>query len=64
MDRLRASKDHLQERLKSQDEIIQLERDLNKYRIVVTKVQALSFMNRILNRLPDDIKELPEAAKS
>lgn len=60
-DKLRNSKDHLQERFnKSQEEVIKLERELNSYRIAMTKVQALSFMDRLLNRLPEEIKQLPE----
>lgn len=65
MDRLRASKDHLQERYnKSQDEVIQLEKELSKFRIAITKVQSLSFMDRIFNRLPDDVKELNAAPEN
>lgn len=65
MDRLRTSKDHLQERYnKSQNEIIQLEKELSKYRVAITKVQGLSFMDRVFNRLPEDIKELNAAPEN
>lgn len=61
-DKLRNSKDHLQERFnKSQEEVIGLERELNSYRIAITKVQSLGFMDRLMNRLPDEIKQLPTA---
>lgn len=59
-DKLRNTKDHLQERFnKSQEEVIKLERELNSYRIAITKVQSLNFMDRLLNRLPEEIKQLP-----
>ena len=60
-DKLRNTKDHLQERFnKSQEEVIKLERESNTYRIAIAKIQSLSFMDRLLNRLPDEIKQLPE----
>lgn len=58
-DKLRNSKDHLQERFnKSQDEVIKLERELNSYRIAITKIQSLSFVERLLNKIPDEVKQL------
>ena len=59
MDRLRNKHDHLQERLnKSQEEIIHLERELTDYRLAISKVQNLGFMDRLLNKLPDEVKRL------
>jgi chromosome segregation ATPase len=58
-DRMRNSKDHLQERFnKSQEEIIVLERELSRYRVAINKIQSLSLFNRLFNRVPDDIKKL------
>jgi septation ring formation regulator EzrA len=58
-DKLRNKYDHLQERFnKSQEDVINLERELNAYRIAVNKIQSLSFMDRLFNRIPKDVKEL------
>jgi len=59
MDRLRNKHDFVQERLnKSQEEIIKLERELTNYRLIVSKIRNLSFMDRVLNKLPDEVKQL------
>lgn len=58
-DKLRTSKDHLQERFnKCQNEQIKLERENKAYLVAITKIQSLNFIRRLLNRIPEDIKQL------
>jgi predicted RNase H-like nuclease (RuvC/YqgF family) len=59
--KLRNKHDHLQERfIKSQAELNVLEREVSWLRVAVAKVQKMSLFERLLNRLPDEIKELEE----
>ena len=59
IDRLRNKYNFIQERLnKSQEEVIKLERELTSYRLVVSQIRNLSFMDRVLNKLPDEVKQL------
>lgn len=58
-DKLRNRYDHIQERfIKNQRELNTLERENSKLRVVVAKVQKLSLFERLLNRLPDEVKQL------
>lgn len=58
-DKLRSRYDHLQERLnKSQRELNMLERENSDLRVVVAKIEKMSFFERVLNRLPSEVKEL------
>ena len=51
--------DHLQERLnKSQRELNMLERENSDLRVVVAKIEKMSFLERVLNRLPSEMKQL------
>ena len=57
--KLRNNYDHLQERLnKSQRELNMLERENSDLRVVVAKIEKMSFLERVLNRLPSEMKEL------
>ena len=57
--KLRNKHDHLQERfIKSQAELNVLEREVSWLRVAVAKVQKMSLFERLMNRLPDEIKEL------
>ena len=58
-DKLRNKHDHLQERFnKSQNELNLLERENSDLRVVVAKVGKMSLWERVLNRLPGEVKEL------
>lgn len=58
-EKLRNKYDHLQERFnKSQKELNTLERENSGLRVVVAKVQKMSIIERILNRLPEEVKQL------
>ena len=58
-DKLRNKYDHLQERLnKSQNELNMLERETRKLHVVIAKIEKLSFFERVLNRLPSEVKQL------
>lgn len=62
-DKLRNKLDHLQERFnKSQDEVNLLQREIGHLRVAMTKVHGMSLFDRLLNRLPEEIKEI-EAPK-
>lgn len=58
-DKLRNNYDHLQARLnKSQKELNMLERETRKLHVVIAKIEKLSFFERVLNRLPEELKQL------
>lgn len=58
-DRLRNNYDHLQARFnKSQNDLNGLEREISDLRVVVAKIQKMSFFERVLNRLPSEVKQL------
>jgi DNA repair ATPase RecN len=58
-DKLRNKHDHLQERFnKSQGELNVLERENSQLRVVVAKIEKLSFFERVFNRLPSEVKQL------
>jgi chromosome segregation ATPase len=58
-DKLRNKHDHLQERFnKSQKELIILEREVTQLRVVVAKIEKMSLWERLINRLPSEVKEL------
>jgi ABC-type phosphate transport system auxiliary subunit len=58
-DKLRNRYDHLQERfIKGQKELNMLERDTRKLHVVLAKIEKLSFLERVLNRLPEEVKQL------
>jgi chemotaxis protein histidine kinase CheA len=57
--KLRNRYDHLQERFnKSQKDLNVLERETRKLHVVIAKIEKMSFMERILNRLPEEVKQL------
>ena len=59
MDKLRNKFDHLQERfIKGQKELNVLERENSDLRVVVAKIEKMSFFERVLNRLPSEVKQL------
>ena len=58
-DKLRNRYDHLQERFnKSQNELNISERENSQLRVVVAKIEKLSLWERVLNRLPSEVKQL------
>jgi predicted nuclease with TOPRIM domain len=58
---LRNNYDHLQARFnKSQEDLNNLEREISQLRVVVAKIEKLSFLERLFNRLPNEIKQLKE----
>lgn len=58
-DKLRNKFDHLQERFnKSQKELVISERENSNLRVTVAKIEKLSFWERLLNRLPEEVKQL------
>ena len=58
-EKLRNNYDHLQARFnKSQEELNTLERENSQLRVVVAKIEKLSFFERLFNRLPSEIKQL------
>ena len=58
-DKLRNNYDHLQARFnKSQKELNSLERNIIDLRVIVAKIQKMSFLERVLNRLPSEVKQL------
>lgn len=58
-DKLRNKHDHLQERFnKCHSELNTLERENSRLRMVVAKIEKLSFWERLLNRLPSEVKQL------
>jgi bisphosphoglycerate-dependent phosphoglycerate mutase len=57
--KLRNKYDHLQERFnKSQNELNLSERENSQLRVVVAKIEKLSLWERLLNRLPSEMKQL------
>ena len=57
--KIRNNYDHIQARFnKSQSELNILERENSQLRVAVAKVQKMSLFERLMNRLPDEIKEL------
>ena len=57
--KLRNNYDHLQERFnKSQNELNISERENSQLRVVVAKIEKLSLWERVLNRLPSEVKQL------
>lgn len=58
-DKLCNNYDHLQARFnKSQNELNTLERENSDLRVIVAKIQKMSFFERILNRLPSEVKQI------
>jgi chromosome segregation ATPase len=58
-DKLRNKHDHLQERFnKSQKELNLLEKETRVLHVAVAKVQKMSLFERLLNRLPQEVKQL------
>ena len=58
-DKLRNKFDHLQERfIKGQKDLNVLERENSDLRVVVAKIEKMSFFERVLNRLPSEVKQL------
>ena len=58
-DKLRNKFDHLQERfIKGQKDLNVLERENSDLRVVVAKIEKMSFLERVLNRLPSEVKQL------
>ena len=57
--KLRNNYDHLQARfIKGQKELNVLERENSDLRVVVAKIEKMSFFERVLNRLPSEVKQL------
>lgn len=58
-DKLRNRHDHLQERfIKGQKDLNVLERENSQLRVVVAKIEKMSFFERVLKRLPEEVKQL------
>ena len=57
--KIKNKREHAQERLnKTQDELNDTLKRLEKYSFAIGQVQSMSFIDRLLNRLPEEIKEL------
>ena len=59
--KVRNKYEHLQERFsKSQKDLNDLERGESSLKVAIAKLQKLNLLERILNRLPEEIKQLTE----
>ena len=57
--KIKNKREHAQERLnKTQDELNNTLKRLEKYSYAIGQVQNMSFLDRLYNRLPEQIKEL------
>ncbi|WP_461436410.1 hypothetical protein, partial [Methanosphaera sp.] len=57
--KIKNKREHTQERLnKTQDELNNTLKRLEKYSFAIGQVKNMSFIDRIFNRLPEEIKEL------
>lgn len=63
--KIKNKREHAQERLnKTQDELNDTLKRLEKYSFAIGQVQNMSFIDRVFNRLPEQIKELQPGSKN